>query len=154
MTNTNKQNLEPVEQEFAKRVTRLLNAQSENLSGDVQLRLRDARALAVSRAKPEPIFVAQLQTTQRGYRNSSWNKPIWSFTGWLLPVTVVVLGLIAITEWQEDLRINDIANVDIALLTDDVPPDAFVDNGFMAFLKLKTLAKPETDEKKSEDEKI
>jgi hypothetical protein len=154
MTNTNKQNLEPVEQEFAKRVTRLLNAQSENLSGDVQLRLRDARTLAVSRAKPEPIFVAQLQTTQRGYRNSSWNKPIWSFTGWLLPVTVVVLGLIAITEWQEDLRINDIANVDIALLTDDVPPDAFVDNGFMAFLKLKTLAKPETDEKKSEDEKI
>ena len=152
--NTNQQNLDPVEQEFGKRVTRLLNAQSENLSSDIQSRLRDARASAISRAKAEPVFVAQLQTTHRGFRNSSWNKPIWSFTGWLVPVTVVVLGLIAITEWQEDLRINDIANVDIALLTDDVPPDAFVDNGFMAFLKLKTLAKPEADEKKSEDEKI
>ena len=152
--NTNQQNLDPVEQEFGKRVTRLLNAQSENLSSDVQARLRDARASAISRAKAEPVFVAQLQTTHRGFRNSSWNKPIWSFTGWLVPVTVVVLGLIAITEWQEDLRINDIANVDIALLTDDVPPDAFVDNGFMAFLKLKTLAKPEADEKKSDDEKI
>ena len=154
MMNTNQQNLDPVEQEFGKRVTRLLNAQSENLSSDIQSRLRDARATALSRAKAEPVFVAQLQTTHRGFRNSSWNKPIWSFTGWLVPVTVVVLGLIAITEWQEDLRINDIANVDIALLTDDVPPDAFVDNGFMAFLKLKTLAKPEADEKKSEDEKI
>ena len=154
MMNTNQQNLDPVEQEFGKRVTRLLNAQSENLSSDVQARLRDARASAISRAKAEPVFVAQLQTTHRGFRNSSWNKPIWSFTGWLVPVTVVVLGLIAITEWQEDLRINDIANVDIALLTDDVPPDAFVDNGFMAFLKLKTLAKPETDNKKSDDEKI
>lgn len=152
--NTNQQNLDPVEQEFGKRVTRLLNAQSENLSSDIQSRLRDARATALSRAKAEPVFVAQLQTTHRGFRNSSWNKPIWSFTGWLVPVTVVVLGLIAITEWQEDLRINDIANVDIALLTDDVPPDAFVDNGFMAFLKLKTLAKPEADDKKSEDEKI
>ena len=152
--NTNQQNLDPVEQEFGKRVTRLLNAQSENLSSDIQSRLRDARATALSRAKAEPVFVAQLQTTHRGFRNSSWNKPIWSFTGWLVPVTVVVLGLIAITEWQEDLRINDIANVDIALLTDDVPPDAFVDNGFMAFLKLKTLAKPETDDKKSDDEKI
>ena len=152
--NTNQQNLDPVEQEFGKRVTRLLNAQSENLSSDIQSRLRDARANALSRAKAEPVFVAQLQTTHRGFRNSSWNKPIWSFTGWLVPVTVVVLGLIAITEWQEDLRINDIANVDIALLTDDVPPDAFVDNGFMAFLKLKTLAKPEADDKKSEDEKI
>jgi len=154
MMNTNQQNLDPVEQEFGKRVTRLLNAQSENLSSDIQSRLRDARATALSRAKAEPVFVAQLQTTHRGFRNSSWNKPIWSFTGWLVPVTVVVLGLIAITEWQEDLRINDIANVDIALLTDDVPPDAFVDNGFMAFLKLKTLAKPEADDKKSEDEKI
>ena len=152
--NTNQQNLDPVEQEFGKRVTRLLNAQSENLSSDIQSRLRDARATALSRAKAEPVFVAQLQTTHRGFRNSSWNKPIWSFTGWLVPVAVVVLGLIAITEWQEDLRINDIANVDIALLTDDVPPDAFVDNGFMAFLKLKTLAKPEADDKKSEDEKI
>jgi hypothetical protein len=154
MMNVNKQNLDPVEREFAKRVTRLLSAQSENLSSDVQERLRDARAAALSRAKAEPVFVAQLQTTHRSFRTSSWNKPIWSFTGWLVPVTVVVLGLIAITEWQEDLRINDIANVDIALLTDDVPPDAFVDNGFMAFLKLKTLAKPEADEKKSDDEKI
>ena len=66
----------------------------------------------------------------------------------------MVLGLIAITEWQEDQRIKDIATVDIALLTDDVPPDAFVDNGFMAFLKLKTVAKPEAEEKKTEDEKI
>ena len=154
MMNTNQQNLDLVEQEFGKRVTRLLSAQSKNLSGDIQSRLRDARATALSRSKAEPVFVAQLQTTHRSFRNSSWNKPIWSFTGWLVPVSVVVLGLIAITEWQEDLRINDIANVDIALLTDDVPPDAFVDNGFMVFLKLKTLAKPEADEKKSEDEKI
>ncbi len=154
MMNTNQKNLDLVEQEFGERVTRLLSAQSENLSSDVQLRLRDARATAISRTKAEPVFVAQLQTTHRSFRSSSWNKPIWSLTGWLVPVAVVVLGLIAITEWQEDLRINDIANVDIALLTDDVPPDAFVDNGFMAFLKLKTLAKPETDEKKSEDEKI
>jgi hypothetical protein len=154
MMNANQQNLDLVEQEFGERVTRLLSAQSENLSSDVQLRLRDARATAISHTKTEPVFVAQLQTTHRSFWGSSWNKPIWSFTGWLVPVTIVVLGLIAITEWQEDLRINDIANVDIALLTDDIPPDAFVDNGFMAFLKMKTVAKPETDEQKSDDEKI
>ncbi len=153
MMNANQQNLDLVEQEFGKRVTRLLNAQSKNLSGDVQLRLRDARATALSRAKAEPVFVTQLQTTHRSFRNSSWNKPIWSFTGWLVPITVVAFGLIAIAEWQEDQRIKDIANVDIALLTDDVPPDAFVDNGFMAYLKLKTSAKPQ-EAVQSEDEKI
>jgi hypothetical protein len=153
MMNANQQNLDLVEQEFGKRVTRLLSAQSENLSSDVQARLQDARATALSRAKAEPLFVAQLQTTHGSFRDSSWNKPIWSFTGWLVPITVVAFGLIAIAEWQEDQRIKDIANVDIALLTDDVPPDAFVDNGFMAYLKLKTSAKPQ-EAAQSEDEKI
>jgi hypothetical protein len=79
---------------------------------------------------------------------------MWSFATWLIPLAVVVLGLIAIVEWQEDLRIKDIATVDIALLTDDVPPSAFADNGYMAYLKMKTLAKPEPEEKIAEDDKI
>ncbi|WP_269460294.1 DUF3619 family protein [Polynucleobacter necessarius] len=46
-----------------------------------------------------------------------------------------MFGLIGIAQWQDDSRINDIAEVDAALLSDDVPPDAYADNGFMAFLK-------------------
>mgnify|MGYP003347091960 CR=1 FL=1 len=46
-----------------------------------------------------------------------------------------VFGLIGIAQWQNESRINDIAEVDAALLTDDVPPDAYADSGFMAFLK-------------------
>jgi hypothetical protein len=48
---------------------------------------------------------------------------------------VLVFGLIGIAQWQSESRINDIAEVDAALLTDDVPPDAYADSGFMAFLK-------------------
>lgn len=151
--NTNKQKLEQVEEDFAKRVAYLLNAQCQNLNKDIQERLQEARALAVGHVKTEPLFVAQLQMNNRGYRISTWNKPIWSFTSWLVPAVIVVLGLIGIAEWQEDLRIKDIANVDIALLTDDVPPDAFIDNGFMAYLKLKTSTQP-PEEAKAEDEKI
>lgn len=145
--------VEQVEESFAKRIVSLLNAQSQHLSGDLQDRLREARMLAVSRAKPEPLLVAELQTTHRGLRSGSWNSPVWSFTGWLIPIVIVTLGLIAISEWQQDQRIKDIANVDIALLTDDVPPDAFVDNGFMAYLKLKTSTKPQ-EAVRAEDEKI
>ncbi|NBO86759.1 MAG: DUF3619 family protein, partial [Burkholderiaceae bacterium] len=116
-------------------------------------RLREARLLAVNRAKPELVFVHSLQTAHPGNKNFSWEKPLWSLSSWLIPIAIVVFGLIAIAEWQEDQRIKDIANVDIALLTDDVPPDAFVDNGFMAYLKLKTSAKPQ-EAAPSEDEKI
>ncbi len=155
--NTEKQNsVAEIEERFGKRIAQFLDSQSQNLSGDIQDRLSQARALAISRAKPEPdpVFAAQWQTAHRGFSIPQFNTPIWSFTSWLIPIAVVMFGLIAITKWQEDLRIQDIAIVDIALLTDDVPPDAFMDNGFMAFLKLKTVTKPEVDEKKVEDEKI
>ncbi len=152
--NTNqKQFVSSVEERFAKRVITLLDANNHHLNGDIQDRLREARLLALNRAKPEPVLMMQLKAAHPGHKNVSWDKPIWSFTSWLIPIAVVVFGLIAITEWQEDQRIKDIANVDIALLTDDVPTDAFVDNGFMAYLKLKTSTKPQ-EAVRPEDEKI
>jgi hypothetical protein len=59
----------------------------------------------------------------------------WESFGWIAPVVVLVFGLMAIAQWQNDSRINDIAEVDAALLSDDVPPDAYADSGFLAFLK-------------------
>ncbi len=148
--------VEQIEARFGKRVALLLDSQTQQLSGDIQERLQEARNLAISRAKPEfsPVFAQQLQTANHGFSGSRLNKPLWSVTSWLIPIAVVVFGLVAISEWQEDQRIKDIANVDIALLTDDVPPDAFVDNGFMAYLKLKTSTKPQVEQTKPEDEKI
>ena len=34
-----------------------------------------------------------------------------------------------------DERLNEVAEVDAALLTDDLPPEAYADPGFMQFLK-------------------
>jgi len=115
-----------------------------------------SRTLAMSRVKQEPNFILDRQMAGAGHQFNAprFGNPMWSFATWLIPLAVVVLGLIAIVEWQEDLRIKDIATVDIALLTDDVPPSAFADNGYMAYLKMKTLAKPEPEEKKAEDDKI
>ena len=147
---------ELIEARFGKHVALLLDSQTQQLSGDVQERLKEARDLAISRAKPEfsPAFAQQLQTANQSFSGSRFNNPLWSLTSWLIPIAVVVFGLVAISEWQEEQRIKDIANVDIALLTDDVPPDAFVDNGFMAYLKLKTSTKPQVEQTKPEDEKI
>lgn len=145
-----------MEDQFGKRVAKLLDAQSHELSNDVQDRLLQARTIAITRAKSEPIFILDRQLASAGYRLDAprFTNPMWSFATWLIPLAIVVVGLIAITEWQEDLRIKDIATVDIALLTDDVPPTAFADNGYMAYLKMKVLAKPEPEEKKAEDDKI
>jgi hypothetical protein len=82
--------------------------------------------------------------------NSSQPSSNWSRLSWFAPFIVLALGLLAIAEWQQDARINDIAAVDIALLSDDVPPDAYMDSGFLAFLKLSSHAKRELENTNSE----
>ena len=53
-----------------------------------------------------------------------------------LPLLALIFGLIAINVIQDDDRANELAEVDSALLTDDLPPAAYVDPGFSHFLKV------------------
>lgn len=145
-----------IEDQFGKRVAKLLEAQSNQLDDAIQNQLSQMRAEALGRAKLESanLFGQQAVAAQHCFTPPHSSHPLWTFSSWLIPLAAVVFGIIAISEWQEDLRIKDIATVDIALLTDDVPPNAFADNGYMAYLKLKTVAKPRVEEKKTEDERI
>ena len=60
-----------------------------------------------------------------------WWQPMAS----ALPLIALVAGLVAINIIQDDDRTSELAEVDAALLTDDLPPDAYADPGFVQFLK-------------------
>ena len=73
---------------------------------------------------------------------SRWPPPIVPSTssGWLrlaslLPLLVLIVGLLAIQHLHEQAEIRAAAEVDAALLSDDLPPEAYGDLGFAAFLK-------------------
>ena len=53
----------------------------------------------------------------------------------LLPTLLLVAGLVAIYNWQQDQRAADLEELDAQLLTDDLPIDAYLDRGFEAWLK-------------------
>lgn len=59
----------------------------------------------------------------------------WRRVGAVIPLIALVLGLIAIRNVQENNHAREEAEVDAALLTDDLPPAAFTDPGFAQFLK-------------------
>jgi hypothetical protein len=65
--------------------------------------------------------------------------------GWLgrlssgLALLLLVVGMLGISEAQNDLRARELAEVDVALLTDDLPPAAFADPGFLQFLQTDDL---------------
>ena len=52
-----------------------------------------------------------------------------------MPLVALVAGLMAISVIQDERRTDELAEVDSALLTDDLPPAAYTDPGFAQFLK-------------------
>jgi hypothetical protein len=48
---------------------------------------------------------------------------------------VLLAGLVTIHVVQNEYRARELAEIDAALLTDDLPPAAYADPGFVQFLK-------------------
>ena len=123
--------------QFAKSLIGHLNASSAMGSPDIAERLRFARERALSAQKmnlPEAAWSLAPQASGAlvlgGGRFDLFSK--W---GSLLPLIALVVGLIAITQHQNDYRAREVADIDSALLTDDLPPAAYADSGFGQFLK-------------------
>ena len=53
----------------------------------------------------------------------------------MLPLVALVGGLVLIQEWQARTQVSVAAEVDEALLGDDLPINAYRDPGFAEFLK-------------------
>ena len=144
--NHNKDLLDPTEaDQFGLTAAALLRQGSESLPAGIKDRLYAARLKAISVKKPEKVRIAQHVLASSTGTWSSGSRSFWDNVGWIAPLVVLVFGLIGIAQWQQDSRINDIAELDVALLTDDVPPDAYADSGFMGFLKNGPLAESDQD---------
>ena len=121
--------------QFGRASAALLSQGAQTLPVGIKDRLHAARMKAVSARKPEKLLVQKPAFAGMIGNIGSNTNGVWDTLGWVAPLVVLVFGLIGIAQWQDDSRINDIAEVDAALLSDDVPPDAYADSGFMAFLK-------------------
>jgi len=126
---------QPQADQFGRASAALLTQGAQSLPPGIKDRLHAARMKALSVRKLEKVFAQKPVFAGSMGNYSSGSNPLWDTVGWVAPLVVLVFGLIGIAQWQNDSRIIDIAEVDAALLTDDVPPDAYADSGFLAFLK-------------------
>ena len=53
----------------------------------------------------------------------------------VLPLVILVIGLLAINTWQQTQTVQEIEEIDAAVLTGELPIDAYLDKGFDAWLK-------------------
>jgi hypothetical protein len=54
--------------------------------------------------------------------------------GLAVPVLALVAGLISIYQFEQQQRINDTAEIDAGVLSDELPLSAYLDHGFNAYL--------------------
>jgi hypothetical protein len=59
----------------------------------------------------------------------------WLKLGALLPLVALVAGLMLIQDWHGSNQVSAAAEIDASLLSDDLPPSAYSDPGFVEFLK-------------------
>ncbi|MDF1485223.1 DUF3619 family protein [Ramlibacter sp. H39-3-26] len=126
---------------FGQRVAARLTAGNDTLPYDIAERLRAARMQALAHRKVEraPLLAASIAANGAGAATLPWGEGgrWWRLlAASALPIVTLVAGLVAISYVQDESRAREIAEVDAALLTDDLPPAAYADPGFLQFLKL------------------
>lgn len=129
-------------------LARRLNEHATELPHDISERLRSARMQALSQRKREPVKVTIPQLAVAGLNVQmplDEGLNIWSRLASALPLIVLMAGLAGIHVFQNEYRANEIASLDAELLTDDLPPDAYTDPGFLVFLKSSPLQEKASD---------
>lgn len=145
MTNATTLQREAQMDRFGLKVAALLDDQP--LPHDISERLRVARQQALAQRKL--VSATQTQAAPSIFASGSaavlgggeglnfFNR----FAG-ALPLLALVVGLIAISMHASDDRANELAEVDMLLLTDDLPPAAHTDPGFAQYLKFGPPSSP------------
>lgn len=130
------------EDQFGQNVAARLSSAVDHLPHDISERLKVARMQALAKRKlviklqTAPATAAQggVVTLQLGGSDRS----LWNRIASLLPLLALIAGLVSIAVIAEDDRVNEIAEIDAELLTDELPPDAYTDPGFAQFLRMKS----------------
>ena len=127
---------------YALRVAARLSQQSNLASHDVSERLRFARERAVEHARIQRAAVAVPSAVLHagaavlgvagGPRSAT---PWWIRWASVLPLVALVAGLVLIQNQYVRAQISAAAEIDSALLSDELPPTAYSDPGFVEFLK-------------------
>jgi hypothetical protein len=130
--------LDALQARFALRVAARLTERSEGIEADVGERLRFARERALEQARAsraatasQPVGATAAGALLLGRFGSGW----WMKLASVLPALALVAGLLLIQQSQTDEQVSAAAEIDAALLADDLPPNAYSDAGFAEFLK-------------------
>lgn len=139
--NANAGPLDAIEARVALRMASGLSRQCDALPHEVTERLRIAREQALDRAKAARRAEAAAASTAVVAGRASaaavmgGSPSFWIRLASLMPLVVLAAGLVLIQQHHDHEQIVVAAEIDAALLSDELPPAAYRDPGFAEYLR-------------------
>ncbi len=115
---------------FAYKIRQHLNRGLGDLPAATVNRLQDARQRALAQQRVsvhQSVLAGAGGFFQQRFEHLDLRQVLLAF--------VVVFGVATYTFWYADQSVSEMADIDSALLSDDLPIAAFTDKGFDAWLK-------------------
>ena len=122
------------ELEFAYKVRRALDQRSEALPSAMTARLVAAREFAMSHKKVEVSAATPVLAAASAFHPNR-ESPSWlARIGVAAPLLAGLMLFVGLYQYEQQSHIDDIADLDAAVLADELPVSAYADHGFNAFL--------------------
>jgi Protein of unknown function (DUF3619) len=122
------------EQEFTSSIQRALNESATHLPYKVSHRLAQSRQAALAKYSAQPAIA--MQSVLVGGISSGNELPYWrQGLNLAFPVIVVAVALYAISATRDSAEVDATAEIDRAVLLDELPISTYTDYGYGVFLK-------------------
>lgn len=122
---------------LAYKIRHALNEQLDTLPASTTDRLAAARAAAMARKKPDAVRVSALAPALAGWRGvGNWlSGPALSRLAVAVPILALVIGMGGVYQHEQQQQLAELADIDAAVLSDELPLTAYLDPGFSAYLE-------------------
>lgn len=136
-------NIDLQERRFARRVRMALDQSTEDLDQATLARLAAARHAALARKKPEPLARPVLGLSFAGGpagRHSAHQTLPSARRGarqrwrWITALLALAALLAGVSHIENEQRIAELTRLDAQMLSDALPPEAYLDHGFNVYL--------------------
>ncbi|KRI00449.1 DUF3619 family protein [Curvibacter sp. PAE-UM] len=123
---------------YGRQLAAYLDASAQQLPHDISERLRVARQQALGKYREVQVRETAGISLGGGVAalgGGEDERGLWPRLVSLIPLLALIAGLVTIQMVGTEQIAEELAELDAAILTDDLPPDAYSDPGFAQFLK-------------------
>ena len=128
----------PSDDIYAKKITTYLDQGAADLKPGIAYRLQLARAEALARLA-DPQRSAELRvavaSAGSGTGTAGGGRSFWAGRRLWIGIGLIVVAGFGFQQWQAYQQLSDIEETDAAILSSDLPIDAYLDRGFQNWLK-------------------